>query len=264
LQERRKRLLELLEFQEIHARRLGVEGAHEETCRWFLEDPVYQRWLCPAKLTEHHGFLWIKGSPGAGKSTIMKFAHSHATKTMRNAIVISFFFNARGNDLEKSVIGMYRSLLWELLSKVPELQKVLDDTDLIPFSHNDQPTWETEVLRSLLSLAIANLGQHHLLCFVDALDECSQNDVYGMIEHFQTIGKKSVLRGSLVYICFSSRHYPFIDIENGQELILERHPGHERDLEAYIHSKLKLKKNRKAEADELRNDIRLKANGVFL
>ncbi|KAF9777156.1 hypothetical protein IL306_004555 [Fusarium sp. DS 682] len=85
-----------------------------------------------------------------------------------------------------------------------------------------------------------------------------------MIEHFQSIGRDSVSRGSSVHICFSSRHYPFIDIEDGQELILERHPGHEHDLEAYIHSKLKLKKNRKAEADELRNDIRVKANGVFL
>ncbi|KAF5977542.1 ankyrin protein 3 [Fusarium bulbicola] len=228
LQERRKTLLESLEFKEIHSRRLGVEVAHEETCNWLLEDPVYQRWLGRSKLIQHHGFLWIKGKPGAGKSTIMKFAYSQAMKMMGDSIIISFFFNARGDDLEKSIVGMYRSLLWELLSKASGLQKVLDDADLIPLSHYGQPIWSAEVLRSLLSLAIASLGRQRLVCFVDALDECNRKDV------------------------------------NGQELILEHHPGHEHDLEAYIHSKLKVKKHREAEADELRNDLRVKANGVFL
>ncbi|SCO53289.1 related to ankyrin 3 [Fusarium fujikuroi] len=264
LQERRKALLESLEFREIHSRRLGVEVAHEETCKWLLEEPVYQHWLDRSKLTQHHGFLWIKGNPGVGKSTIMKFAYSQAMKTMGNAIVISFFFNARGDDLEKSIGGMYRSLLWELLSKASGLQKVLDDADLVPLSRDDRPIWNSEILRSLLSLAIASLGRQRLLCFVDALDECDRRDVYGMIEHFQAIGEDSVSRGSEVYICFSSRNYPFMDIGNGQELILEHHPGHEHDLEAYIRSKLKVKKHRKADADELRNDIRVKANGVFL
>ncbi|PNP78967.1 hypothetical protein FNYG_07832 [Fusarium nygamai] len=264
LQERRKTLLGSLEYKEIHSRRLGVEVAHEETCRWLIEDPVYRRWLDRSMLSQHHGFLWIKGKPGAGKSTIMKFAYSQAMKAMDNAIVISFFFNARGDDLEKSIVGMYRSLLWELLSKASGLQKVLDDADLIPLSHYDQPMWSAEVLRSLLSLAIASLGRKRLLCFVDALDECDRKDVYDMIEHFQAIGKDSASRGSEVYICFSSRNYPFVDIGNGQELILEHHPGHEHDLEAYIHSKLKVKRHREAEADELRNDIRVKANGVFL
>ncbi|KAF5621704.1 nacht and ankyrin domain protein [Fusarium tjaetaba] len=264
LQERRKTLLESLEYKEIHSRRRGVEVAHEETCRWLIDDLVYQRWLDRSMLSQHHGFLWIKGKPGAGKSTIMKFAYSQALKTMDNAIVISFFFNARGDDLEKSIVGMYRSLLWELLNKASGLQKVLDDADLVPLSHFNQPIWSAEVLRSLLSLAIASLGQKRLLCFVDALDECNRKDVYDMIDYFQAIGKDSASRGSEVYICFSSRNYPFMDIGNGQELILEHHPGHEHDLEAYIHSKLKVKRHREAEADALRNDIRVKANGVFL
>ncbi|KAH7011803.1 hypothetical protein EDB80DRAFT_401564 [Ilyonectria destructans] len=264
LQERRIRLLGLLEFDQIHARRMGVKAAHEKTCTWLLEDPVYQRWLDHAKLVEHHGFLWIKGKPGAGKSTIMKFAYSHATQTMGNAAVISFFFNARGEDLEKSTAGMYRSLLWQLLGKVPKLQEVLDDSDLIPLSHSDYPTWETEVLRSLFSLSIAKLGQQRLVCFVDALDECDREEVYEMVEDFQTLGRDAVSKGSSLYICFSSRHYPFIDIADGRQLILEHQPGHDHDLEAYISNKLKLGKGSKAQADELRNEIRDRASGVFL
>ncbi|RKK81721.1 hypothetical protein BFJ71_g15506 [Fusarium oxysporum] len=127
LQERRIRLLGLLEFKQIQARRMGLKATHDKTCRWLLEDPAYQCWLDPAKLVEYHGFLWIKGNPGVGKSTTMKVAYSHARQTMGNTVV-SFFFDARGETLEKSIAGMYRSLLWELLGKVPELQEVLDDS----------------------------------------------------------------------------------------------------------------------------------------
>ncbi|KAI9765367.1 MAG: hypothetical protein M1840_007447 [Geoglossum simile] len=264
LQERRIRLLNLLKFDQVHARRMGVKAAHDKTCRWLLEDPEYQHWLDPTKFVEHHGFLWINGKPGAGKSTIMKFAYSHASHTMGNTTVISFFFHARGEDLEKSTAGMYRSLLWQLLEKVPNLQVVLDDPDLIPLSHSDCPTWETEFLRSLLSLSIAKLDQRRLVCFVDALDECDREEVYEMVEDFQTLGRDAVSKGSPLHICFSSRHYPFINIRNGRQLTLEKRPGHERDLEAYIYYKLNLEGGSKTEADELRTEIRDRASGVFL
>ncbi|KAH0562973.1 hypothetical protein GP486_002464 [Trichoglossum hirsutum] len=264
LRERRVRLLNLLKFDQVHARRMGVKAAHDETCRWLLEDPEYQHWLDPAKLAEHHGFLWINGKPGAGKSTIMKFAYSHATQTMGNTTVISFFFHARGEDLEKSTAGMYRSLLWQLLGKVPKLQVVLDNPDLIPLSDSDCPMWETEVLRSLFSLSITKLDQRRLVCFVDALDECDREEVYEMVEDFQTFGRNAVSKGSPLHICFSSRHYPSINIRNGRQLTLEKQPGHKRDLEAYIYHKLNLGKGSKTEADELRTEIRDRASGVFL
>ncbi|KAH7123077.1 hypothetical protein EDB81DRAFT_731796 [Dactylonectria macrodidyma] len=69
-------------------------------------------YLCRSwKAVENHGFLWIRGKLGAGKSTIMSFAYKEATKH-NQSIVISFFFNARGGSLERSTTGMYRSLLF--------------------------------------------------------------------------------------------------------------------------------------------------------
>ncbi|KAL4722211.1 hypothetical protein ACLX1H_010989 [Fusarium chlamydosporum] len=260
----RKRLIERLQFDRIYTRRLGMETTHQETCKWLLDDPVYKRWLDPARITEHNGFLWIKGSPGAGKSSIMNFAYSNAKDTMDNTIVISFFFNARGEDLEKSTVGMYRSLVWQLVMKVPQLQMILDHEDLIPLSHCDHPIWEIETVRSLFSEGITNLGQLRLLCFVDALDECDQETVHDMIENFQELGKSAVTMGIPFYVCFSSRHYPFVDKGVGQELVLERHLGHENDIETYIYTKLKLRNGSKTKADGVRNEIRTRANGTFL
>jgi hypothetical protein len=48
--------------------------AHAKTCKWLLKKSEYLDWLDIAKLPDHHGFLWMKGKPGTGKSTLMKFA----------------------------------------------------------------------------------------------------------------------------------------------------------------------------------------------
>lgn len=58
----------------------------------------------------------------------MKFLHGHANRAMTDTTIISFFFNARGAELEKSTLGMYRSLLIPLLEKLRDLQEVLDPT----------------------------------------------------------------------------------------------------------------------------------------
>ena len=56
------------------------------------------------------------GKPGAGKSTLIKFIHKSASDARNdNEIVIGFFFNARGDVLEKSITGMYRALLFDVL-----------------------------------------------------------------------------------------------------------------------------------------------------
>jgi ABC-type ATPase involved in cell division len=58
-------------------------------------------------VTEHHGFLWIKGKAGAGKSTLMKYLYDNAEKNwIAGQIVVSFFSNARGAPVERSLEGM--------------------------------------------------------------------------------------------------------------------------------------------------------------
>ena len=70
----------------------------------------YLDWLDTTKLSVHHGFLWMKWKLGTGKSILMKFASANAWKK-KESIVISFFFHARGVELEKLTMGTYRSLL---------------------------------------------------------------------------------------------------------------------------------------------------------
>lgn len=134
----------------MDARKHTIKKAHAETCQWFLSHADYKGWLDPRKLTQQHGFLWISGKSGAGKSTIMKFVYLKMKNRTRlkDGITASFFFNARGEYLERSILRMYRSLLLQILEGYPDLQAVLDNPELV--SQDQSSCRSLNVLKDLL------------------------------------------------------------------------------------------------------------------
>ncbi|KAL4740562.1 hypothetical protein BDV11DRAFT_204202 [Aspergillus similis] len=260
--ERWRRLLESLRFDQIDSRKSTIKTAHAKTCRWFLSHPDYQAWLNPEQLKTHHGFLWITGKPGAGKSTIMKFAYLDLKNKARHkhAVTASFFFNARGELLERSILGMYRSLLLQLLEGYPDLQAVLDDADLVPPNQNGCPS--LNALKGLFWNAIAVLGHRPFTCFVDALDECDEQQVVDMVLYFEELAEKSTVKGVPLRICFSSRHYPYIIIRRGIRHTLEDQPGHAEDMKIYVSNRLQI--GEQALREELQPQLLSKAAGVFM
>nr|KAK5433266.1 hypothetical protein LTR18_010904 [Exophiala xenobiotica] len=262
LLDRRKTMLASLGFEQMDSRRSTIRTAYSTTCQWLLRHPDYLDWIDPQKIHEHCGFLWINGKPGAGKSTLVKFAHASADRARpESEIILSFFFNARGDELEKSTVGMYRALLFQLLTTMPDLQDLLDDVSHVT-GQSGSPVCTVETLCELLSAATARLGHRQLKCFIDALDECDEQQVQDMIAFFEELGQATLNHGSQLYICFASRHYPTINIRSGRQLTLEYEDGHAEDLEKYVQSHLRAGKGKVIE--EVRTQIRDKANGVFL
>ncbi|KAJ5983604.1 hypothetical protein N7481_005703 [Penicillium waksmanii] len=258
--ESRKLLLDSLNFGQIASRKLNIKSAHPKTCRWFHEHPDYQAWLDPTRLVDHHGFLWVSGKPGAGKSTIMKSTYSDMKKRhnrRRNVLVASFFFNARGEYLERSILGMYRSLLFQLLKGYPSLQSVLDDSDVI--SHG---CTSLNVLKDLFSTAVLSLGERSLTCFVDALDECDEQQAVDMVQYFEDLAEQSTSENILFKVCFSSRHYPYLTLKKGIRLTLEDQIGHSQDLETYVTGRLQIQDP--VLKAELQTGLLDKASGVFM
>lgn len=206
--------------------------------------------------------MWISGKPGAGKSTIMKFAYTNTKNKARrqHSVVASFFFNARGEYKEKSVFGMYRSLLLQLLEGYPVLQSVLDDPDVIPNDQSGCPS--LNVLKDVFCDAVLGLGEKSFTCFVDALDECDEQQVVEMIQYFEDLAEQATSHNVPFRICFSSRHYPYISIKQGLRLTLEDQQGHSEDLEAYIASRLRVEDS--VFREELQLQLLNKAAGVFM
>ncbi|EIT74045.1 ankyrin repeat protein [Aspergillus oryzae 3.042] len=258
-------LLNSLHFHQFDARHLTIKKAHAKTCRWLLRQAEYRDWLDRSKVIEHNGFLWIKGKPGAGKSTLMKFALDNARRVLKgkNNIIIAFFFNARGDKLERSTLGMYRSLLLQLLERLPELQDVLESLELTTSTQAGRPhKWVMESLKELFEQAVQRLGQHRLICFIDALDECAEDEIRDMISFLQTISADTTSTGIEFYVCLSSRHYPHITIRKGITLVLEGQEGHRQDITNYLDTELNIGDTDLAR--QISIDVQNKALGVFM
>lgn len=246
----RQSLLESLRFDQIDARQSTIKKAYSSTCKWFLKNPSYKEWERKDPSQDDNHFLWIKGKPGAGKSTLMKYLHQQILKR-GDGITISFFFNARGEDLEKSTIGLYRSLLLQLLEKRPDLQHVLDTS-------RPSREWNVESLKTLFEEALQDLGQTPLTCVIDALDECEEQDVRDMVRFLNGL----VCTGNRLYICFASRHYPHITLETGLHIILEEQDKHQDDIITYLEGSLRI--GHQPDSQKIRSEIQEKASGVFM
>lgn len=212
---RRDVLIKSLPFPEMHARQATIKAAHAKTCEWLLSQFEYRDWLDAARLPFHHGFLWIKAKSGAGRSTLMKFISDQLRTTMTDSRVIVFFFNARGHSLESSILGTYRSLLWQILNAYPGVARILDMVNPLLIDTNAEKLnvpWDVNTLQDLLSKAIMGLGQAPLYCLIDALDECEEQQIRDMVEFLEHLGALAVSAGILLRICLSSRHYPHITV----------------------------------------------------
>ncbi|KAI5460968.1 Pfs, NB-ARC and ankyrin domain protein [Mariannaea sp. PMI_226] len=259
--EQRHALLESLRFDQIDARHMTIKNAHAKTCNWLLHTPQYLAWQDPSKVDEHLGFLWIKGKPGTGKSTLMKFALANTRQRLKESIIIAFFFNARGEELEKTTIGLYRSILLQLLERIPRLQHVFSSLGLSTWN-SGCPQWSVESLKTLFEQAVRDLGNSSVICFIDALDECDEYQIRDMISVFELLGEITTKAGINFRVCLSSRHYPYITIRKGLNLILEGQEGHCQDIINYIESELKI--GHSLLASKIRIDVREKASGVFM
>ncbi|KAI6365426.1 hypothetical protein MCOR25_005353 [Pyricularia grisea] len=247
----RQALLKTLQFDQMDSRQLTIQKEYPKTCKWFLQDEAYCEWMRNQESGDAGNFLWIKGKPGAGKSTMMKFLLEYTRRNKRGPKVISFFFNARGDTMEKNTLGLYRSLVVQLLELYPALLSVLD-------KYRSSIKWNVNSAKGLFSETVEALGKIPVICFIDALDECKEQEVRDMIACLSglcEIGKK-------LNICLASRHYPNITIMKGRSIVLEDKVEHQRDIADYIDSTLCIRNE--SALGEIRSDLLKKASGVFM
>lgn len=256
-----KEILEKLRFKQMDVRLLTLKTAQAKTCKWLLKNGHYKDWTDRQMIDEHHGFFWIKGKPGTGKSTMMKFLFGEAKRTMKKSIVISFFFNARGSELEKSTTGLYRSLLLQLLEKSPQSRRVFDDYESSVLNTIKNTTdWSNELLQDLFTQALTNVGKQQVVCYIDALDECPEDDIREMISFLEGLGE--IEKEVEFRVCFSSRHYPEISIRTGLQLVLESEESHKTDIALFIDARLNI--GITGQAEDIKEEILRKSSNIFL
>ena len=258
------KLMKSLTFERMDARLHNVAAAFPKTCKWLFRHQSFLSWNNESKVHEHNGFLWIKGKPGCGKSTIMKSTWAWAKRKWSGQwTILNYFFNARApNSSEKSSLGLYRSLVHQLLAALPQFTDCFMEKFSSKVRADDVNDWTELELQGFLIDVVQGTTRPRLCLFVDALDEGDEEDIRAMINFLETLAIYADEHGSPLRICLSSRHYPHISISKGLTLVVEDQRAHDEDIELFVKNRL-LEPNSKR-TDELRTEVCRKSAGVFL
>ena len=257
----------------MNSRKNEISNPADETCAWLSKHPIYQKWR-----DKQHGLLWIKGKPGAEKSTVMKYAfisrclHNEKRPKHVKLVVASFFFHGRGVMIQKSALGLFRSLLHQILQEIPEslqaFSLLFEKRRQTEGNYGERWEWQERDLQDFFENHIIEAAiTHRIQIYVDALDECGKKVAQGIIKFFKLIMIKSDSLKAFLDICFSCRHYPIVILEKELEICVE----HENriDTEKYIqdHFRSIILHNNTAEtvhyAEKIHDEVINKARGNF-
>ncbi|KAJ2993782.1 hypothetical protein NUW58_g1738 [Xylaria curta] len=216
-----RKWLKILAFPEMYSRENSIPTAAADTCSWVFKHTNFERWHTTTKPQ----VLWILGHPGTGKSTLMKYIsqwpYESGKDGSRSQYIASFYFYNLGSKLQRTVNGLLRSILFQLLDEFPncldgfskyEIQLEIDAKEEQLFDGMNLLELLENTLRSVLEVTPVWL-------FIDALDECRNDtgdpddeteEVRGLIRNLKNL---QLALGSLPHalrICCSCRHYPSI------------------------------------------------------
>lgn len=248
-------LLKSIWFDRIGERQANVAASHEETFKWIL-DPASSTEFSPW-LRSRDGIFWIKGKAGSGKSTLMKHLINHPG-TM-NALqewagskplfTASYFLWKTGTPMQKTQEGLFRSLLFEILRKCPDMiQSVcaFKAATFKPFIDEVGP-WTREDLWQAIGQLQQYSGVSARFCFfIDGLDEYD-----GDPDHLLEV-LESLRCWKDIKLCVSSRPWnEFVDaFDSDPHLALEDLTKD--DIRIYVHDTLE--KNSRFKTMEARDN----------
>lgn len=201
----RQGLLKSLWFPEVYKRQETVGEAHQKTFQWIFEpngfDKSAHRWHSFVQwLEKGNGIYWINGKAGSGKSTLMNYiCQDHRTLDLlrvwsdaMEVVILSFFFWNAGTSLEKTSEGLLRSLLYQILQKLPSLiRSTFDDQPALVTAEDSQQNssafaaWTERRLHTAFHRVMFQAQVNYRICiFIDGLDETSDDadDLVAVIE----------------------------------------------------------------------------------
>ncbi|CAG8096966.1 unnamed protein product [Penicillium olsonii] len=217
-------------------RRGNVESCHPNTCKWILNLERYRSWT-----SEPRGLLWIKGKPGAGKSTLMAFLHSELSKSPNQGIRLDFFFTARGVELQRTPVGMLRSLLNQILgldpTVGPQIRKAYGEQCRRSGTGEGLWGWPKNILEDLFAdVILASASRQHVTVFIDALDETGAESAQKLVKYFHRLLEQAEKAKTSLRICIACRHYPNTGNSESVEIHVEKHNNE--DIASYIKESL--------------------------
>ena len=237
-----------------------IVDPEERTFEWVLDrnqrgshrSLSFRKWLYSGD-----GVFWISGNPGSGKSTLMKYLHGKVTSALNNGhdnriinrpeaywrnfganyrrILANFYFWSCGFRLQRTVDGLLRSLLAQILREVPELIPAISPSRceaILLFGEDPKPFSIIELRQMFLAL-IHNIEAHAIMyLFIDGLDEAGDglNEVLDLLQEIRLF--------SNIKLCVASRQTSEIEFAFGNDPGLQLHDLIRDDIYIYVERKL--------------------------
>ena len=177
--------MQSLYIPDMYIRAEQIDLADVGTLTWlYVQDergPGFVRWL-----KNSQDAFWIQGKPASGKSTVMKhlITNPKTANILSGWIIVGLFFSDRGGQMERSWIGMLRSMLYQLVSQVPDLLPTIftfcqpsrgsinSPRSKIEPVRASEFTWSVQKLEAALLACKSHQKVKFRTCyFIDALDE---------------------------------------------------------------------------------------------
>ncbi|KAH7008755.1 ankyrin repeat-containing domain protein [Ilyonectria destructans] len=257
--------LQSLAFREMDSRFHDIDTAAQGTCEWLLRHQTYTRWA-----SCDQGVLWIKGKPGSGKSTLLRHILGKVVAiptTAESDLILSFFFHSRGAELQRTPLGLFQTLLYQLLRQVPDALQDLVATFKQRCETIGKPgekwQWHPGELQCFFELSLPKvLETRPVWLFVDALDECGEEIAAKLVEEFKSLLQRLSSIGSKhFHVCFTCRHYPILpDLDGALQICADGENG--KDISTFVQEKLSSFRVRKSSM--IPDLITKRAEGVFL
>ncbi|KAL8794629.1 MAG: hypothetical protein Q9195_002825 [Heterodermia aff. obscurata] len=290
LQDGKKCLTEFMQnslfFPQLPERHARIAEAHTATFRWILDEDEscqsaeysnYVQWLLDS--SNVNGLYWVTGKPGSGKSTLMRYLYNdRRTKSYldrwshpQEVIFSSCFFWNSGDVLQKSLAGLLRSLLYELLTQRPEEIPLAMPwrCQMFEFGAAQTAPWTVSELLKALECVIDSMANRSKICFfVDGLDEFEGDEaaLTEIIDLFCKIAEKEHVK-----VCLSSRPWLVFEDAFQSRPSLRLQDLTRNDIRNYVQIEVshsnkfrKLQKKNFEQCANLINEIVDKAAGVFL
>lgn len=255
---------------------------HETDIQYFEKEQLERRAETRARfvawLNSGRGVFHISGKAGSGKSTFMKFICSHERTEaelkewagQKKLVFAPFYFWKSQDEMQMSLEGLYRSILFITLRQCPELIPAVFPNHWEKLKNNHFMAVNFISYFDLISAfeALTSTGtfpSHRFCYFVDGLDEYHGHS----LEHVRLA--KSLqrwARSSDVKICASSR--PYIEYENlspSSAQMIQLHQLTRHDIHLYCRQMIEKDDNFEQIKDSYLNlvaRIVIRSQGVFL